>query len=160
MSTCPESISVVTGEVWAAFLGAQGESALADAAVPLAPEQVGVRAWVGVTGAWEGQVSLEMTAAAARAAAGQMLGEPEVEDADVLDAVGELVNMVGGNLKSLMPTPSVLGLPVVVEGSFVGVASPDTVEHCRADLSWEGVPLRIVVRESHRTLTQNKERVS
>ena len=35
---------------------------------------------------------------------------------DVADAVGELVNMIGGNVKSLMPGPSTLSLPLVRAG--------------------------------------------
>lgn len=152
-----QDLGTVTRDVWAAFLGAYGESALLDAVEPLAADRVGVRAWVTVSGAWEGQVSLEMTSATAYEAAARMLGQASVETEDVLDAVGELVNMVGGNVKSLMPAPSVLGLPVVIEGSFSSAATPDTVECCRADLSWEGTPLRVVVRESHRTPTEKKE---
>ena len=45
-----------------------------------------------------------------------------LDDAEVADAVGELVNMVGGNIKSLMPGPSALTLPVVA-ASFVDTSS-------------------------------------
>ena len=156
VTPCPEDLGLVSRDVWAAHLGAYGEAALLEAVEPLAPEHVGVRAWVSVTGAWDGQVSLEMTSETAYEAAARMLGEVAVETEDVLDAVGELVNMVGGNVKSLMPTPSVLGLPVVVEGCSGDAASPDAAERCRVDLSWQGRPLRIVVRESHRTPTKKE----
>ena len=32
----------------------------------------------------------------------------------MLDAVGEMANVVGGNVKSLLPGPSTLALPIVV----------------------------------------------
>ena len=33
------------------------------------------------------------------------------------DALGELTNMVGGNIKALLPVPSRLSLPAVAEGA-------------------------------------------
>ena len=52
-----------------------------------------------------------------------------VTDAEVVDALGELTNMIGGNVKSLLPAPSQLSLPMVsdsvwpttVPGSVAGV---------------------------------------
>jgi len=41
---------------------------------------------------------------------------PSRVDDDVRDSIGELANMVGGNLKSLMPPGVALSLPSVVEG--------------------------------------------
>ena len=35
---------------------------------------------------------------------------------EVRDALGELTNMLGGNLKALLPGPCFLGLPTVVSG--------------------------------------------
>ena len=52
-----------------------------------------------------------------------LLGDhaPELlEHEDVVDAFGEIANVVGGNVKAVLPGPSVLGLPeesgVLVEG--------------------------------------------
>ena len=36
-----------------------------------------------------------------------------LDDEDVDDALGELANVVGGNVKAVLPGPSVLGLPEV-----------------------------------------------
>ena len=44
------------------------------------------------------------------------MAEAELTTADLHDALGELTNMTGGNLKALLPEPCTLGLPVVVEG--------------------------------------------
>ena len=38
---------------------------------------------------------------------------------DVADAWGELVNMIAGNLKALVPPPSQVSLPSVVEGDLL-----------------------------------------
>lgn len=143
-----EDVREISSDVWASFLG--GERELLSASEPLAPNVEGVHAWVGVSGAWDGQVMLEMTAVTALAATSAMLGTDDVAPDDVIDAVGELVNMVGGNIKSLMPAPSNLTLPTVVQGRVTRAVTLDVVELCRADLSWGGQPLRVSVWESTR----------
>lgn len=42
---------------------------------------------------------------------------PQSLNEDVRDAMGELANMTGGNLKAILPAGTVLSLPSVVEGS-------------------------------------------
>jgi len=46
---------------------------------------------------------------------------PTSFDDDVCDALGELVNMIGGNLKSVLPPGESLSIPTVVEGSHYSV---------------------------------------
>ncbi|GAB2748292.1 chemotaxis protein CheX [Nocardioides pakistanensis] len=146
-----EEVREISNGVWASFLGTEDETPLLDAAEPLAPNVDGVHAWVGVGGAWDGQVWLEMTATGAEEATKAMLGLDEVTVEDVMDAVGELVNMVGGNIKGIMPAPSSLTLPTVVMGRVTRAVTLDGVELSRADLSWDGQPLRVSVWESTRT---------
>jgi chemotaxis protein CheX len=78
---------------------------------------------VEIRGAWEGIVVLACPAGLTRAAAGVLFDTPaqDVTVEQVLDALEELTNILGGNLKALLPGPSALGLPVVAE-----TASPDT----------------------------------
>lgn len=77
---------------------------------------------VQIAGAWMGSVMLELTPEFSRAAAAAMLQLPEadVADADRQDVAAELVNMVGGNLKSLLPAPSYLSLPTIISGREFG----------------------------------------
>lgn len=66
------------------------------------------------TGGWEGRIVVQATASFARAVAAKMFGMPrdEVPTMDADDAVGELTNVVGGNLKALLGEDEVdLGLP-------------------------------------------------
>ncbi|MBL9090397.1 MAG: chemotaxis protein CheX [Planctomycetaceae bacterium] len=77
-----------------------------------------VAATVQIAGEWTGGVLLRLSGDFACAAASAML---QIDSADVTaedcrDAAGELSNMVGGNLKSLLPGPSFLSLPTVVAG--------------------------------------------
>lgn len=139
-------VEAVVVEVWASLLGPEE---------PVLPWQhesfaTGWAASVTITGAWEGTVVLELTAELAEDATRTMLDlatDHAPDDADVADAVGELVNMVGGNVKSLMPEPSLLSLPVVAAGR---VAHPsDAVEVVRCDLLHAGRPLRVSVHAHH-----------
>src|SRR5207253_367907 len=61
----------------------------------------------------EGAVWLRCPEALARDVAGFLFGRPpdEVEKDDLRDALGELANIIGGNLKALMSGVCRLGLP-------------------------------------------------
>ena len=138
-----DDVQMLVDEVWTSFLGVD------EPLLPCGPGEmsVGWSAAVTVTGEWHGMVSVELPTGLAEAVTRRMLmvpeSDPTVHDEDVADAVGELVNMIGGNVKSLMPGPSVLSLPVVAAGR---VARPsDTVEVCRLDASWAGTPLLVTV---------------
>ncbi len=69
-------------------------------------------------GAWRGAVVLQCpTQHAYQAAEAMFAAEPgSLGPEEVADALGELTNMVGGNLKNLLPQPSVLSIPSVTRG--------------------------------------------
>ena len=70
---------------------------------------------VQITGAWNGTVTMHYPMALAKQVAAIMFdlhGEP-VENELIQDALGELTNMTGGNIKSLLPEPCFLSLPAV-----------------------------------------------
>lgn len=77
--------------------------------------------WTGsirIYGGWEGAVILECPPDLAQEVASRMFGiaPAEATAADVQDALGELTNILGGNVKALLPGPSLLSLPEVTEG--------------------------------------------
>jgi chemotaxis protein CheX len=78
-----------------------------------------VTAAVYFAGAWHGAVLLECTRRQARRFAHLLMSiePPETVDDDVRDALGELANMLAGNLKSVLPPGVVLSMPSVIEGS-------------------------------------------
>ena len=137
-----DDLRFVVEEVWAALLGDEVLLPPAEAAEE-SPTWSGA---VAVTGEWQGCVTVELGAYAARELTAQMLALPTGEspvDADIADAVGELVNMVGGNVKALMPGPSALSLPLVAAGR---AAYPsDAVELARLDAMWRGAAVRFRV---------------
>jgi chemotaxis protein CheX len=105
---------------------------------------------VTIGGAWNGHVLIGTDAIAARTIAANMFAmEPdEVSDAEIGDALGEVANIVGGNVKALMPEPSVLSLPqVALEARRLYM--PGATLTTTVDLRWEGAPVHISVWEGH-----------
>lgn len=75
-----------------------------------------VHAWVDVRGPVQGRVLLSTEQPTARRMTRALLAmEPDeaVGDADLADALGEVANVVGGNLKALVADPGALTLPEV-----------------------------------------------
>jgi len=69
-----------------------------------------------------------------------MGAEEPVSDADFADAIGEIVNVVGGNIKSLVTSPGALSLPVVAH------EAPDMSHGTRlmeTYFGWKGAPLGV-----------------
>ena len=60
---------------------------------------------------------------------------------DVQDALGEVANVVGGNLKALLPEGSTLSLPVV---GYERPTAARPADHEQA-LLWRGGPLLILL---------------
>lgn len=77
---------------------------------------------VSLGGAFRGLVVVRCTEQTARNfAAGMFEDDPDaLAYTDVADAVGEVANQVGGVVKTLVPGPTSLGLPVVVAGTGPG----------------------------------------
>jgi chemotaxis protein CheX len=77
----------------------------------------GLTAMVQFLGDSKGAVLLHCTVKQAIGFTSRMLGEePERLNDDVRDVLGELANVVGGNLKSLFSPGVALSLPMVAEG--------------------------------------------
>ena len=136
-----DSVRAIADDVWLAMVGED------EVLLPLpgpAPEHP-VSAWVEVVGPWNGVVVLTCDRATAEELTRCVLraNPPEhVQDEDVEDAFGELANVLGGNVKSLLPGPSALGLPEVGPTPSAAPAS-DT---CRVDAQWRGRSLTISVQ--------------
>lgn len=135
-------VHAVLEEVWGSFLG--------DGA-PLLPggPDLPSHAWyaaITVTGEWEALMVVGLPLTLADRVTATMLGLPADEpcsEEDVTDALGELINIVGGGIKSLMPGPSSLSLPLVAQGPVSSTS--DLVEVCEIDITWHGEPIRLSI---------------
>ncbi len=84
------------------------------------PARQRFQATLSYKGACEGFLVLECSETLAFAFAGQlmMIATPTSFDDDVKDAIGELVNTIGGNLKGLLPANTQISMPLVCESSL------------------------------------------
>lgn len=91
---------------------------VAPAAVPCETTRSNVTGVVHFAGLWRGAVLFECGRQLACQFTSRLMGVPlpEAIDDDVRDAIGELTNMVAGNLKSVLPPGVGLSMPSVVEG--------------------------------------------
>jgi chemotaxis protein CheX len=139
-----EQIVGIAQDVWSSFTGRSIRPADDELAAGADDLTVGS---VAVTGAWRGHVLLACPAQLARTAASAMFDVPaeELTDDEVADALGELTNMIGGNVKSLLPGPGRLSMPEVTVGSSDVVRMPRAVLLNRVTLACEGLQLTVSV---------------
>lgn len=126
--------------VWASLLQAE--------AVPwFGPEpadSTAVRAQVTLTGDWNGAVRVSCAGETAERIAGSMLSLTPGEHLpreDVYDAIGEVVNVVGGNVKGALGGETSLGLPTIVDGPSDTDFNPSS----RHLVDWHGAPVVVEV---------------
>ena len=141
-----EHITEIAQEVWESFLGM---SLLPHPLGADAPALTGrtVTGCVHVSGEWTGSVFLQCDVELAAAAAEAMFAaEPGSLTADEIgDALGELTNMVGGNVKSLLPAPSRLSVPSVAEGESYTVRVPGATLLDRVALVCASGPVHVSI---------------
>jgi chemotaxis protein CheX len=139
-----EEILGITRDVWESFTGRT---------IGLADDQVrpdGGDVTVGcvtVAGEWQGKVLLACPARLARMAASAMFALPaaQLDDEQVADALGELTNMIAGNVKSLIPGPSRLSMPTVTVGAPSAAPMPGAALLGTVSLACEGLLLTVSV---------------
>jgi chemotaxis protein CheX len=112
-----DQIAEITKDVWSSFLALDLEVAAVDPTRDL--DGGVVTGCVHVSGEWEGSVFVECSRSHAEAAAEAMFAAApgSLTSDEVGDALGELTNMIGGNVKSLLPAPSKLSIPSVAMGN-------------------------------------------
>jgi chemotaxis protein CheX len=137
------TVQGIAEEAWLALVGDD------EFLVPMpggAPDDA-LSSWVEIVGPWNGAVVLTCGRATAEELSRSLLAQhapPVLDLEDIEDALGELANVVGGNVKAVLPGPSVLGLPEV--GTAPVASSP--ADTCRVDLLWRGQSLTITVQGS------------
>ena len=119
----------ITEKVWESLLDLP--LALRVPGTPGVPPRNDVRTFTGciqVSGPWEGAVTVHCSEALAGVITGAMFGsEPaDCTPEEVRDALGELANMIGGNVKALLPEGCRISLPTVADGIAYHLSVPGT----------------------------------
>lgn len=121
----------------------RGELALGDPSVRMYP----ISGLIGLSGRAHGMVVINLsTEVALKAASAMLMTECTEVDGDVIDAVGELANMVAGQAKTeLQEYDLSVGLPNVVTGEGHSVRFPSSTPPLAVPFSTDIGPLRLEV---------------
>ena len=141
-------------QVWESYLDPEGINPLIPTYDANQPSEV--HSSVSITGSWTGHlVFASSTTAARRAAAAFLAMEPdEVSADDLSDVLGELANIIGGNVKAMLPPGALLSLPQVVLGPENTTVYPNAVRITGVYGIWDGEPVSISMWHSR---SDNKE---
>lgn len=141
-----EQLSELVETTWVSIVGTPIHTAI-DSGSPGSHDQDVVTACIHIAGAWNGVVLVQPSHAAAKrlAAAFMNIAEADLEPADVTESVAELCNIVGGGVKSLLPGPAALSLPLVMHGASHAVHVPATRQFAHVQLFADDVSLDVRV---------------
>jgi chemotaxis protein CheX len=103
------------------------------------PQMPLLTASVHFVGSWKGALRIECTPEQAFEYTERLLGleQPTEVNEDVCDAFGELANMIGGNLKAVLPPVVQLSMPSVVRGHDYAMRICHAVTICRLTFNSE-----------------------
>lgn len=143
-----DDIRAITESIWSAILALE----VIPAPPGLAPADdpdwlIGV---VTIRGAWNGTVLVHCPAVLARQAAAVMfdVDPAEATAAQIEDAVCEVTNMTGGNIKSLLPETCWLELPRILRnGDRTSVLAATAAAHVGFECG--ASPFSVSIHEDH-----------
>jgi chemotaxis protein CheX len=143
-----KQVSEAVESIWSTMLGLEATPASGTAAK--APKLTTLTGCIQITGAWQGAIKLECSGSVARRVAAIMfnIDACDVTGDEINDAVGELTNIVGGNIKSLLPEPSQLSMPAVTEGTDYLFIVPNSRPMAHLSFFCEGKPFHVTILES------------
>lgn len=141
-----DEILTVTENVFTTMIGSPVEL---DTETSNLAEHSPITGLVHIAGKWSGAVMVQTTGQFATIAASRMLAidEADVQKADHQDTMAEIANMIGGNIKSLVPGPSVLSLPTVTTGDDFDIRIFGTHVVNTVAMIADGQQLRVVVSQ-------------
>jgi len=142
-----EDIQQLAARIWESMFSGELESIDQEAS---SDDDRFLTGCVQLTGAWEGAAVVRCSYRLAAQLAATMFGMDELADAEVYDTVGELSNLTAGAVQALMPSPSELSPPSVVEGKEYKLILPHCAPMNQAYFRFADEPFTIVVFESQK----------
>ena len=108
---------------------------------------------VEIRGDWEGAVALQCSPQLAHRLAAAMfnLESQDTSASDTYDALGELTNMIGGNIKALLPAPAQLSLPQVADSLELPENLLGSTVLSQVSFADQGEPFHVFLLASEKT---------
>lgn len=149
-----ESFFAIVQDTWTSTLGFQVNRAEREELAALEALTVGAR----ISGAWDGEVRLHCSPELARliAAAIFQVDADKAGREEILDALSELIHIVGGNVKALLPQPVMLSLPSHLDPTDRAQSTPQRQMVCRLTLTSEGHPFVVTILEDIRAAARTE----
>jgi chemotaxis protein CheX len=143
-----DQIRTIVENIWSSVLGLE----VAGAEPVDAVQGEYLTSCVHITGAFDGALTIACPVDSARKGAATMFGMElkDVGDSEMQDALGELANIAGGNVKSLLPPGCMLSLPTVVQGHDHKFVVPNSKVMTETAFNSEGKTLVVKVLERER----------
>jgi chemotaxis protein CheX len=142
VTTIDAGIEEITGMIWESLFDFPLER-VADAPIDREPVVTG---FVSIDGAWNGAIMVRCPIALATTLTTAMFQADNAPGFDdVRDALGELTNMVAGNVKALLPSPCNLSLPAVALGTDYALSVLGTTTLACVSFTCDGHPLLVTL---------------
>ncbi len=143
-------------QVWVAYIDPEGVNPLIPTGDVSQPSEV--HSSVSISGSWSGHVVYASSTAAAKKAAAAFLAMEvdEVSDEDLSDVLGELANIVGGNVKAMLPDGALLSLPQVVMAPESATKYPNAERITGLYGLWEGEPVSVSMWQSRNDMKKEE----
>ncbi|MCB1021657.1 MAG: chemotaxis protein CheX [Bryobacterales bacterium] len=115
------------------------------------PAQYPVLGVVFFAGARKGAVQVELESRLAYRITAHLMSTstPDEVDSDVCDAVGEVVNMIAGNLKGTLPPDTVMSMPAVVSGRSFSLSIAGATQVDKLDFATPDGRFRVTLVQTH-----------
>jgi CheY-specific phosphatase CheX len=121
-----EMLTQIVGSVFETMMSLE----VVKSRTPRVPSGDRVTSAVHLAGAWSGAFLLECNTREACRFAGRFLSidPPDTVDDAVISVLGELANMIGGNMKCVMTPGIVLSMPSIVDGNDLHLYGTEVLE--------------------------------
>lgn len=141
---CEEEIRQFVTDIWSTFLNMK----VSPTETHFKPKGNGntLAGCVQITGEWQGSVTLYAPKEIGKKVAATMYGldESEVDNKQVQDVIGEITNVLAGNIKSILPAPCSISLPCVAITDF-NLHHPGSEMLTAVNFDCEGLPFLVVM---------------
>jgi chemotaxis protein CheX len=145
-----DDLAEMVEQVWISYLDPEGISPL----IPTYDENQSsdVHSSVSISGSWSGIVVYACSMDAGRRAAAAFLASEmdEVTEEDLSDVLGEIANIVGGNVKAMLPPGAFISLPQVTLAPESSTKYPSAERITGVYGMWEGEPVSVSMWQQSR----------